>query len=122
MWPSCCANDLIAMGSAAQAVGNDVTQIGKNNGGSTTQLVKDLRTFLGTVSAGLQSSTTAMGTVASGALSGYNTALSELNTATGNAVPACSTASNDCINDIQAIDTKLGAVNTAATNLNNQIG
>jgi hypothetical protein len=99
-----------------------VTQIGKNDGGSTTQLVKDLRTFLGTVSAGLQSSTTAMGTVASGGLASYNTALSDLDTATTNAVPTCSTASNDCINDIQTIDAKLSAVNTAATTLDDQIG
>ncbi|HEX3842412.1 MAG TPA: hypothetical protein VHU85_16585 [Acidimicrobiales bacterium] len=122
VWPSCCDNDLISIGSAAQAVGNDVTVIGQNNGGSTTQLVADLRTFSSAVSTGLQSSVTAMGTVASGALASYNTALSDLNTATTNAIPACSTASNSCINDIQTIDTKLSAVNTAAKALTTDVG
>jgi hypothetical protein len=122
VWPSCCNNDLVAIGAAAQAVGNDVTQIGQNNGGSTAQLVKDLRTFSSAVSAGVQSSTTAMGTVASGALATYNNALSDLDTATSNTVPACSTASDTCISDIQTIDTKLSAVNTAAKALTAEIG
>jgi len=123
VWPSCCAANLIAIGTTAQAVGNDVTQIGKNGGnGSTAQLVKDLGTFSSAVSAGAQASSTAVGQVSNPALTRYNTALSGLHTAVSHAVSACSTASNSCLNDIQTIDTKLSTVNTAATQLNAQIG
>ena len=121
VWPSCCAGDLTAIGNSAETVGNDVVNIGKNGGGSTTLLIKDLHTMSSAVASGQQSASNAAGQVPVGTLTTYASALSALLTATNNAVSACSSATNSCINDIQTITAKLKSVTTAASALNTAV-
>jgi hypothetical protein len=122
VWPTCCDANLIAIGKAAQVVGNDVTQIGKNGGsGSTAQLVKDLSTMSSAVSSGLQAASNALSKVSNAGLTSYNNALSALRTATNNAKSTCSSTTNACLNDIQTIEGKLTAITDAASGLNTQV-
>ncbi|HEV3265416.1 MAG TPA: hypothetical protein VG014_07820 [Acidimicrobiales bacterium] len=122
VWPTCCAANLTAIGKAAEAVGNDVTQIGKNGGsGSTAQLVKDLGTLSTAVSSGLQATSTALSQVSNAGLTSYNNALSGLRTATNNAKSGCSSTTNACLNDIQSIEGKLTSVTDTASQLNTQV-
>ena len=121
VWPSCCAADLTAIGNRAETVGNDVVNIGKNGGGSTAQLIKDLHTMASAIASGQQSASNAASQVPTGTLTSYTSALSALRTATNNAVSACSSATNSCINDIQTITAKLKSVTTAASALNTAV-
>jgi hypothetical protein len=122
VWPTCCAANLIAIGKAAEAVGNDVVQIGKNGGsGSTAQLVKDLATLSTAVSSGLQTVSGALGTVSNAGLTSYSNALAALRTTTNTAKSTCSSTTNTCLNSIRALEGKLTAVTDSASQLNTQV-
>lgn len=122
VWPTCCDANLIAIGKSGEAVGNDVTQLGKNGGtGSTAQLVKDLGTMSSAVSSGLLAVSGALSTVSNAGLTSYQKALSALLTVTNKARSSCSSATNACLNDIQGIEGNLSAVTDAASAVNSQV-
>ncbi|HWD52956.1 MAG TPA: hypothetical protein VG412_11185, partial [Acidimicrobiales bacterium] len=122
VWPTCCDANLIAIGKAGEAVGNDVTQLGKNGGtGSTAQLVKDLGTMSSAVSSALLAVSGALSTVPNAGLTKYHNTLSALQTITNKARSACASATNACLNDIQGIEGNLSAVTDAASALNSQV-